>query len=325
MKAAVYNRYGPPEVVEVRDIPDPAPGRGELLVRVAASSVTTADWRMRAAAFPGITWLPGRLMMGIFRPRRRVLGGDFAGTVAAAGDGATRFAPGERVFGFSTTGAHAEFVTVKEAGAIARIPDGLSDGEAAALPFGALAALVFLRDFAHVRSGQRVLVVGASGGVGCYAVQIARQMGAEVDGVCGPTSLDFVRSLGASYVADYTRDVVPPPGRRYDAVLDTVGATDFGRCRDALTETGVFVPLNLGFREIRQALATARGSGRKVRIGVSGDRQEDLEHIAGLAERGEIRPVVDRSFNLADIVEAHRYVEGRHRCGAVVVQVAPGR
>jgi NADPH:quinone reductase-like Zn-dependent oxidoreductase len=322
MKAVVYERYGSPDVLELRDVEAPAPVDGEVLVRVAATTVTTADWRLRASAFPGVTWLPGRVMVGLFRPKKGVLGGDFAGEVQAAGPGATRFEPGDRVFGFCGTGAHAELVAVSESAAIAATPENLGDEEAAAVPFGALAALVFLRDFARLRSGQRLLVVGASGGVGSYAVQLGRHFGAEVDGVCGPTSLDLVRSLGAGHVFDYTREDFTRSGRTYDVILDTVGATSFGRCKASLTERGVFVPLNFGLREAVQALATSIGRGRRVLIGVNGDKREDLELIAELLRDGRIRPVIDRSYPLDAIAEAHRHVEGRHRLGSVVVAVA---
>ncbi|MER2507170.1 MAG: NAD(P)-dependent alcohol dehydrogenase [Amaricoccus sp.] len=322
MKAAVCDRYGPPDVVVIREVPPIRPGPGDVLVRVGASSVTTGDWRMRSAAFPGITWLPGRLMFGIRKPRKGVLGGDFAGTVEAVGAGVTGFAPGDRVFGFSGLGAHAEAVAVKATGAIAPTPENLTDVEAAAVPFGALSALVFLRDFAKVRPGHRVLLIGASGGVGCYATQIARHLGATVDAVCGPDNRDLVQTLGADHVFDHTRDDMTATTRRYDVIMDIVGVSDFARCRPILTGTGVFVPLNFGsLGEIAQALWTARRAGQRMVLGTSGEKQQDLKEIADLLRSGAIRPVVDRILPFAEIADAHAYVEKRRRRGGVVLSM----
>ncbi len=323
MRAATYHQYGGPEVLRIEDVPPPALADDTLRVRVHASSVTTADWRLRAAAFPGITWLPGRLMFGVLRPRRPILGGDFAGVVEAAGPAVTRFRPGDRVFGFSTFGAHAELVALPEAAAIAPIPAGLGFEEAAAVPFGALAALVFLRDFARIAPGDRLLVIGASGGVGCYAVQLGRHLGAEVTGVASAGNLDFVTALGADHVIDYRSADPFAPGQQYEVVLDTVGASSFARARAALTAQGRFVPLNIGLGEVVQSLATAVRGGQRVVIGVSKDTRADMEAIAGLLESGALRAVIDRRYPLAEIAEAHRYVEDRHRRGSVVLTIAP--
>lgn len=322
MKAMVYDRYGPPDVLRAEDIPRPVPAVGEVLVRVRAGSVSTADWRMRAAAYPGILWLPGRLMTGLFRPRHRVLGVDFAGEIAAVGPGAGRFSPGARVFGFCGRGAHAEYLAMPEDAAIVATPEGLSDAEAAALPFGALSALVFLRDFGHVAPGQRVAVVGASGGVGAYAVQIARAMGASVTGIASAASRDFVRDLGADSFVDYREADFTAGTDRYDLVLDAVGATDFARARRVLVPGGLFIPLNFGFREMAQALWTRARPGPRVTIGTSGDRAEDLEVLKALIADGKLRPVIDSTWPLDRIAEAHAHVETRHRRGAVVVTVA---
>lgn len=324
MRAMVYDRYGPPEVLEPREVETPRATAGQLLVAVRASSVTTADWRLRAAAFPGVLWLPGRLMTGLLRPRHRILGVDFAGEVAATGSDATRFAVGDRVFGFCGHGGNAEYVAVAEDAAVARIPDGLDFEQAAAIPFGGLAALVFLRDFAKVAAGQAVAVVGASGGVGAYAVQLARHLGAEVTGVGSAASRDLIRSLGAAHVVDYAVEDFTRTGRRYDVILDTVGATDFAGCRDALSGRGLFVPLNFGLREMLQALRTGRSRGPRVVIGVNGDTRADLGHLCELLTAGALRPVIDSRFPLEQLVEAHRHVETRHRRGAVVVTVGAG-
>jgi NADPH:quinone reductase-like Zn-dependent oxidoreductase len=321
MKAVVYESYGSPDVLGLHEVDRPVAGDSEVLVEVGATSVTTADWRLRAAAFPGVMQVPGRLMFGILRPRRRVLGGEFAGRVEAVGARVTRFRPGQRVFGFCGLGAHAEYVAVPEAGAIAPTPENLGDEQAAAVPFGALAALVFLRDQAGVQPGQRVLIVGASGGVGVYAVQLAQYLGAEVTGVCSTTNVELVRSLGAAHVIDYALEDFAGRGRVYDVILDTVGATGFKRCKDTLADGGVFVPLNFGLRELAQKVATLISGGKRIAIGVNDDTREDLEFLLPLLASGALRPVIDRRYPLDRIAEAHSYVEGRHRKGSVVIAV----
>ncbi len=322
MKAVVYDRYGPPEVLRQSEVAKPTIGESYILVRVRASAVTTADWRIRAAAFPGVLWLPGRLMFGLFRPRNRVLGTDFAGEVVETGPSVTRFRPGDRVFGFAGKGAHAEFVAVPETGAVVATPEALSDEEAAALPFGGLSALVFLRDFAGLKAGQRVAIVGASGNVGSYAVQIAKALGAEVTGVASGRNAELVRSLGADRFVDYTRDDVTAEDSRYDVIFDTVGATDFVRARRALTPNGLFLPLNFGLREMLQALRSKIFGGPRVVTAVSGDTWEDLESLVAMVSEGALRPVVDSHYPLERITDAYRRVEGRHRRGAVVLSNA---
>ncbi len=325
MKAIRCGAYGPADVLEMVETPRPEPGRGEVLVRVHATSVTTADWRLRASAFPGGFWLAGRLMFGLFRPRRKILGGDFAGVVEAVGAGAARFRPGDRVFGFSMFGAHAQFLAMPEAGAIAPIPEGLSDAEAAAMPFGALAALVFLRDIARLKPGETILILGGTGGVGCYATQLAAHMGARATAVGSAGSAALARELGAEATIDRAAEDFARSGRRYDVILDTVGATDFAACRDSLTDGGRFVPLNFGLRDVARlatdGLTRRRGDRRRMVLGVSGDTREDLARLAGLLDAGRIRPVIDRRLPLSRIVEAHRHVEGRRRRGAVVIDV----
>lgn len=229
MKAATYRRYGDADVLEIGDIERPEPGDGEILVRLHAAAVTTADWRLRASAFPGILWLPGRLMTGLFAPKNRVLGVAFAGRIVARGREVTCFKLGDAVFGFSGGGAHAEYLVVKADGPVAAKPENIGYGEAAAAPFGGLSALVFLRDFAAVKPGETVLVNGASGGVGVWAVQLAKHLGAEVTGVAGTDNVDFVRSLGADRVIDYRKEDAAASGERYDVVLDTVGKLPYAK------------------------------------------------------------------------------------------------
>ncbi|MDJ0640740.1 MAG: NAD(P)-dependent alcohol dehydrogenase [Paracoccaceae bacterium] len=325
MKAAVYERYGPAEVVEIRDIPRPEPAEDEVLVRVAATSVTTADWRLRASVFPGGLWLVGRLMTGLFSPRKRVLGGEFAGTVATFGKEVTDFDVGAPVFGFAGAGAHAEYLTMNAKGAITRMPNGLEPAEAAALPFGALAALVFLRDIAQAKAGQSILILGASGNVGVYAVQIAKAMGTSVTAVASQGNHALLKELGADHVIDcQTHD--PFSGDvHYDFIMDPAGFSTFKAARKALTENGVYVPLNFGIGDVVRALVSRWTGGQSMRIGVNGDTREDLDRICEMVSQGQLRPVVDRTLPLDAIRDAYAHVEGRHRRGSVVFTVeGPG-
>ncbi len=322
MKAIVQDRYGAPEVLRMVELPVPAPGPGEVLVRVGASAVGTGDWRLRAAAFPGIMAVPGRLMFGILGPRARVPGQDFAGTIAAVGAGVTRFRPGDRVFGTGMSGAHAEYLAMPEDAAIAATPEGLSDLEAAALPFGAVTAVTFLRDVAKVRTGDRVLIVGASGGVGSIAVQVAASMGAQVTGLASGGNLDLVRGLGAEEALDYRRvDVTARQAQRFDVILDTVGALSWRKARRILSPGGRFVPLNFGVGDMLAALLPVRG-GRRMRLAISQGSAPLMAEIARMAATGAIRPVIDRVYGLREIRAAHAHVEARHRAGAVVIDVA---
>ena len=323
MKAIVYDRYGPPEVAALQEVALPTLETDGVLVKVQATSVTTADWRLRASAFPGIMWLPGRLMFGLLRPKHKTLGGDFSGRVEAVGGDVTAFKPGDEVYGFSTLGAHADYLAIPEGGAIARKPPQMSFEEAAAIPFGALSALVFLRDVARVQPGQKVLIVGASGGVGAYAVQIARHFGAEVTGVCSTPHLDFAKGLGANHVIDYTAADFTQSAHQYDVIFDTIGVTSFRSCKRSLTASGVFVPLNFGLGELVQALAVWAFSRKRMAISVSGDNKQDLEVLNGLFEAGELQPVIDRQYPLEQIVDAYRFIENRHRKGSVVLTVTP--
>ena len=248
-----------------------------------------------------------------------MLGLAFSGRVVARGANVSRFKLGDPVFGFSGAGAHADYLTVKADGPVAVKPEAITYEEAAAVPFGGMSALVFLRDFAAVKPGQKLLINGASGGVGAYAVQLAKIMGAEVTGVAGSDNVERVRALGADKVIDYRRQDVTASGELYDVVLDTVGKLPYAKARRILKKTGRYVPLEFAGREIFQALRVALTGGPKIALAVSGDSREDMEHLAGLLENGELRGVVDSTYTLADIAAAHRRVETRHATGAVIV------
>jgi NADPH:quinone reductase-like Zn-dependent oxidoreductase len=327
MKAATHRRYGPPEVLEVRDIATPRPRAREVRVRVAASSVTSGDARLRGCTGAGIFWLPLRLVYGLRRPRQPVTGMEFAGRVDAVGRDVVTLRVGDAVFGMTERGgANADYVTIAEDSAIAPRPAGLSDAEAAAVPFGALSALVFLRDMARLRAGERILIHGASGGVGVFAVQLARGMGAHVTAVCSAANADLVRGLGAEAVIDYARADFAAGPARFDVILDVVGGTDPARCRRVLAPGGRHVYLNFGVREMLWMLGTWILGGRRVICGLSGATRQDLDQVAALLGARALRPVIERSYPLDEIAAAHRHVEtGRKRGSVVIAMDAPGR
>lgn len=321
MKAAFYDNYGGPEVVSVREMAMPVIGDTDILVKVHSSAISTADWRFRASNFPGILWLAGRLIAGLFKPKNNVLGTDFAGCVVETGASVDRFKVGDQVFGFCMHGGHAEYLAIDATKPVSLMPKTFDYDMAAAVPFGALAALGFLRDIAKVQAGQRVLIVGASGAVGVFAVQLAKLMGAEVTGVCSAANLDLVRSLGADHVIDYEREDFTTRTGAYDVILDTVSGTSFPKCEQALADNGLFIPLEFGLPEILQAVRTSIRGGKRVILNVSGESADDLNYLSELLERGDLRPVIDSVYPLEEIVEAHRCVETRHKTGAVVVSV----
>ena len=321
MRAAVHRRYGPPEVLAIERIPRPSVGRGDVLVRVEATSVTAADWRIRGSSFPPSFFAVGRVMFGLRRPRRIVTGREFAGTVVGTGGDVRGFRLGQRVFGIANGGAAAELLGVPWFGPLAPIPEGLDTEKAAPLPFGAMCALAFLRDIARVRGGESVAILGASGGVGVYAVQIGRALGATVTGFCGRRNMAMVIELGASAAHDYRTTTLSRTGERFDVILDTVGAISFAEARSSLAPNGRFVPLEFGVREVFQAFTTGWQNGPRVITAVSGDNRSLLDDVVRLVETGRLRPIIGRRYPLTNIARAHAYVEGRHRTGSTVVQV----
>jgi NADPH:quinone reductase-like Zn-dependent oxidoreductase len=305
LKAAVYDQYGPPEVVRLAEVDAPAPAEDEILVRVRATTVAAGDWRMRKA-----DPFAARLYNGLLGPRRvRVLGFELAGEVEAVGGAVRRFKPGEHVFAFTGFGfgAHAEYRCLAERGGITRVglvahkPANMSFEQAAAVPVGGLTAQAFLRR-AGVRTGERVLVVGASGSVGTYAVQLATVLGAQVTGVCSTPNVALVRSLGADDVIDYTKDDFTQRGRVFDVVFDAVGKCAASMARRALKKGG--------------RLLSVKGSAKL--------HLDDLDRLRSLIEDGKLTSVIDRQYPLERIVDAHRYVEAGHKRGNVVVTVAGG-
>jgi NADPH:quinone reductase-like Zn-dependent oxidoreductase len=328
MRAAVYTRYGPPDVVQVTDIEKPRPRDGDVLVRVHAATVCAADWRLRKAD-PSLV----RLINGLWRPKKfNVLGLEFAGTIESVGKAVTRFAVGDEVFGSTgfKFGAHAEYVCLPEGSLLATKPAGTTLEQAAAIVFGGVTALHFLRK-ARIQAGQRVLVYGASGSVGVFAIQLAKHFGAHVTGVCSTANLDLVKSLGADAVVDYTREDFSRAGRVYDIVLDTVGKSGFSRSLSALKRGGYYARVSgsggllsiLG--DIRRGLWVSLVGPAKVISGVAKGDARDLAFLKSLVEAGTLRTVIDRRYSLDEIAEAHRYAEAGHKKGHVVILLERAR
>ncbi len=323
MKAAAYHRYGPPEVVKVLDLPTPEPRAGQVRIKIAATTVTSADHRARALDVPPGFRLVSRLVFGLTAPRQPILGSSLVGTVEAVAPGVRTFRTGDRVIAYAdaSMGCHAEFRCFPADGAMVLKPDGLGEAEAAALPFGGVTALHFLRR-ARVRRGERVLVNGASGAVGVACVQLARHMGAEVAGVCSAANAELVRSLGASRVLDYAREDFTRIGERFDVIVDTVGTAPAARASAALERGGRLVLVYASLPDLLLGPWRSATGPWKVVAGVATGSRDDLGLLAGLATAGEFRPFVDRSYPLDRIVEAHQYVDGGHKRGSVVVSMS---
>jgi len=322
MKAAVYTRYGPPDVLEIKDIEKPVPRDNEVLVRVHATTVCAADWRIRKAD-PFIV----RFMNGLWRPEKiHILGAEFAGKVESVGKTVTRFAKGDEVFGSPgfKFGAHAEYVCLPEDALLAIKPVNMTFEEAAAVMFGGVSALHFLRK-AKIQAGQNVLIYGASGSVGVFAVQLAKHFGAHVTGVCSTANLELVKSLGADEVVDYTREDFSRAGRVYDIVFDTVGKSGFSRSLKSLKRGGSYVLVGGSGRLSSILGVMLRGmwvsltGAAKVISGVARAAAGDQAFLKGLIEAGKLRTVIDRRYSLDEIAEAHRHAEAGHKRGHVVI------
>lgn len=318
MKAVLTRRYGPAETVQVSDIATPVPGPGDVLVRIRAATVSSADMRMRSGTFPRGFGLLARLAIGFKGPRKPVLGTDLAGEVMGLGEGVTTFAVGDPVIAFvgAKLGCHAEYRVVKATGPISAKPKALDWPAAAALCFGGSTALFFLRDKARVQPGESVLVIGASGAVGSAAVQLAKAFGATVTGVTSTPNLAFVTAQGADDVIDYRATDPATLGRRWDVVADTTGTMTVARARRLLTPTG---RLCLIAADLPQMLAAPFVRGIRVLIGVAPDKAEDLRFLSDLAEKGQFRPPVSRAFPLEQAVAAHALVESGRKVGSVVL------
>ncbi|MCL4706334.1 NAD(P)-dependent alcohol dehydrogenase [bacterium] len=320
MKAIVYERYGPPEVLELKEVAKPTPKDNEVLIKTYATTVTTGDWRVRSLNVPVGFGLISRLVFGVLRPRQPILGTELAGEIESVGKDVSRFKVGDQVFAFSGAGmgCHAEYKCMPEDGAVALKPANLTHDEAAAISFGGTTALNFFRR-GKLQSGEKVLVNGASGGVGTAAVQLAKHFGADVTGVCSTANVELVRSLGANHVIDYTKEDFTRNGETYDVIVDIAGTAPFSRSKGSLKERGRLLLVLGGLPDMLQIPWISMTSSKRVIAGPAAERAEDLRFLAKLAETGEFKPVIGRRYPFEQIAEAHRYVDTGHKKGNVVI------
>ncbi len=316
MKAIIYTKFGPPDVLHLEDVEKPVPKDNEVLIKIHATTVVKEDpdWRLS----PGFN--------GFLKPRNPILGQELAGQVEAVGVDVTRFRPGDEVFGIGMFGAYAEYKCMPDDGALAIKPANMSYDEAASVPNGALTALPFLRDKGDIQSGQTVLIYGASGSVGTAAVQLAKYFGAEVTGVCSTTNLEMVKSLGADQVIDYTQEDFTENGETYDIIYDTVGKRSYSECKGSLTKEGTYLTTVPSPAIMLGALWPAKPGRKNAKFMAAGlrpasEKIKDLLFLTELIEAGEIKAVIDRRYALEEIAEAHRYVEKGHKKGNVVIIV----
>ena len=333
MKAIVYTEFGSPDVLRLEEISRPEPKKGEILVKVRASSVNFGD--LMARSFRSVTprgfnmpfafWLIAKMAMGWRKPRIRVLGNEFAGDVVAVGRDVERFKPGDQVFGGTSDrfGAYAEYMCLSEKAPVTLKPAGLSYEEAAVIPYGAVHALSILRR-AKLGPGQRILINGASGGIGAAAVQIAKHLGADVTAVCGGARLDYVRALGADRAIDYAEQDFTQNGETYDVIFDILGLTPFSRGRHSLEPRGVLLYASFKGRHLLAMLRTSLSRGRRAVCALAPGGLEDLLAVKELVEAGKIKAIVDKHFPLEKAAEAHRYVETGERKGSVAIIVGAG-
>lgn len=322
MRAAVYERYGPPEVVSLREVPTPTAKPGEVLIRTRATTVSTGDWRARSLAMPPGFGPFGRLFFGISRPRQPILGTELSGIVEAVGERVSAFNVGDEVFAFAdaSMGCHAEFRSFAANGLVARKPDILSFEQAAALSFGGMTALKFL-DRGSLANGERVLINGASGTVGSAALQIARHLGAEVTAVTSGANVQLMRDIGAHHVIDYTAVDFTSNGEKYDVIVDTVGNAGYSRAGRSLSKGGRLLVVLGGFGDLVLSPVAGRSSGHRVIAGPATSSVKDFQRLTAIAAAGEFTPLLDQTFSLEQIVDAHRRVETGRKRGSVVVTI----
>jgi NADPH:quinone reductase-like Zn-dependent oxidoreductase len=320
MKAIVYERYGPPDVLQLKEVAKPIPEDNEVLIRTHATTVTSGDCRVRSLNMPSGFGLISRLVLGVSRPRQPILGSELAGKIESVGKDVRKFKVGDEVFAFSGAGmgCHAEYMRMPENRAVARKPPNLTYDEAAALSFGGTTALSFFRR-GKLKGGEKVLINGASGGVGTAAVQIAKYFGADVTGVCSTANVELVRSLGADHVIDYTAEDFTRNGETYDVIVDTVGTAPFSRSKGSLKERGRLLQVLGGLADLLRIPWVSMTTTKKVIAGPAAGRAEDLHFLAELAEAGHFKPVIDRRYPFEQIAAAHRYVDTGRKRGNVVI------
>lgn len=325
MKAMTYHTYGGPEVVALDDVPKPTPKRNEVLIRIRATTVSSGDWRALSLSLPPGFRLLGRLVFGVTGPRQPILGTELAGVVEEVGADVSRFRLGDEVIAFAggRYGCHAEYRTMREDGLIALKPANLSFEESASLSFGSVTALPFLRDKAKIKRGDQVLVVGASGAVGVAAVQIAKYFGATVTAVASTANVDAVRAIGADEVIDYKKVDFTETGKTWDIILDTTGTVSYARCAGSLRPGGRLVVVQGTLQQTLGIDKPPKASGKRIIGGVPKITSQDFRLIAQLAARGDLKPVIDRTYRLEDAAKAHALVSSGRKRGSVVLTVSP--
>jgi NADPH:quinone reductase-like Zn-dependent oxidoreductase len=317
MKAVICSKYGGPEVLQLSETEKPVPKENEILVRVFATSVNTADWRLRKPD----PWAV-RLFFGLTKPKRKILGVAFSGQVESTGKKVTYFKPGDEVFGSTglKMGAYAEYICLPENGVIALKPKNISHVEAATIPFGATTALYFLRK-SKLSDGQKILIYGASGSVGTAAVQLAKYFGAEVTGVCSTANVELVKSIGADQVIDYTRENIAKHTETYDVVFETVDKLSYSNCMKILDKKGTLILGAAGPGDMLKGTWASITGKRKVLSGMISEKADDMKFISKLIESGKYKPVVDRIYPMEQIAEAHRYAEDGHKKGNLGIAI----
>jgi len=331
MKAIVYTEYGSPDVLHLEEISKPAPKDSQVLIRNHATTVNFGDLMARNFKaisprefnMPFLIWLLAKISFGLNQPKVTILGNEFAGEIEAIGKEVTRFKPGDQVFGYlgQSMGTYVEYCCMPENGVAAIKPANMTYEEAAVVPYGAIMALSLLRK-ANLQPGQKVLINGASGGIGSAAVQIAKHLGAEVTGVCGTQRLEFVKSLGADQVIDYTKEDFTQNGETYNLIFDILGKGSFARCKNSLRPNGVYFFASFKMKQLFQMLWTSMTGGKKVICAFAPGSVEDLNSVKELIEAGKIKAVIDRRYPMEQAAEAHRYVEDGNKRGSVVITVA---
>lgn len=319
MRAITYKQYGAPEVLNLEEVATPVPNEDEILIQVKATTVTSVDCTFRSGKAKA-----ARLFTGLTKPKNPILGSEFSGIVDEVGEKVSLFKKGDRVFGGAEK-SHAEYVCVKEDAAIIEIPEGMPFEEAAAVPYGVLTALPFLRDTGSIKAGHRVLVNGASGSVGSYGVQLAKYYGAEVTGVCSTANVEMVQSLGADHVIDYKKEDFKKSEEKWDIIFDAVGKSSYSKSKNVLTEDGIYLTTvmsaTIQFDMLRTMFTTPKAKLSFTGLRDPEEMRNDLHFIKRLIEEGKIKAVIDREFSFDDVAEAHSYVEAGHKSGNVVINV----
>ena len=328
MKAVVCTKYGPPEVLQVREVAKPVPKDKEILIRIHTASINYGDILVRNFRYTPVNkfnmplplWLPTRLMFGYFEPKQKILGSEFAGVIEATGKAVKKFKEGDPVFGYrgQLMGTHAEFLAMPEDGLVAIKPEAISFDEACTIPYGATTALNILKK-ARIQKMQKVLIIGASGSIGSAAVQFAKNYGADVSGVCGTPRIDFVKALGADKVFDYNKEDFTKNNETYDLIFDILGKSTFSGCKKSLNSQGIYLRASFKTRELFQMLWTSFYGNKKVICAVTPEKIENLIEVKALIEAGKIKSIIDKRFSMEQASEAHKYIEEGRKKGNVIL------